>query len=33
LILEYTVGGKKISRAGVALFEFSGEKISRVAEY
>jgi hypothetical protein len=33
LTLEYTVGGKKISRAGVALFEFSGEKISRVAEY
>src|SRR3954452_3681127 len=33
LTLEYTVDGKKISRAGVAFFEFSGEKISRVAEY
>jgi SnoaL-like domain len=33
LILEYTVAGKKISRAGIAVFEFSGDKISRVTEY
>ena len=32
-VLEYTVEGKRISRAGVAMFEFSGDKISRVAEY
>lgn len=31
--LEYTVEGKKISHPGVATFEFSGDKISRVAEY
>lgn len=32
-LLEYTLEDKRISRAGVALFEFSGDKISRVAEY
>jgi len=32
-VLGYTVEGKTISRAGVAMFEFSGDKISRVAEY
>jgi hypothetical protein len=32
-VLEYTVEGKRIARAGVAMFEFSGAKISRVAEY
>jgi hypothetical protein len=32
-VLEYTVEGKRIARAGVAMFEFSGGKISRVAEY
>jgi len=32
-VLEYTVENKKISRPGVAMFEFRGEKISRVAEY
>jgi hypothetical protein len=32
-VLEYTVEGKKIAHAGVATFEFSGGKISRVAEY
>ena len=32
-LLEYTVEGKKIAHAGVATFEFSGGKISRVAEY
>ena len=31
--LEYTVEGKKINHPGVATFEFSGDKISRVAEY
>ena len=33
MTLEYTVGGKHVSRNGVAMFEFSGNKISRVAEY
>ena len=32
-VLEYTVDGKRISRAGVAMFEFTGDKISRLAEY
>jgi hypothetical protein len=32
-VLEYTVEGKRIAHAGVATFEFSGSKISRVAEY
>ena len=32
-VLEYTVEDKKISRPGVAMFEFRGDKISRVAEY
>lgn len=32
-VLEYTVEGKRIARNGVAMFEFSGGKISRVAEY
>jgi hypothetical protein len=32
-VLEYTVEGKEIARAGVATFEFNGGKISRVAEY
>ena len=32
-LLEYTVEGKKTAHAGVATFEFSGGKISRVAEY
>ena len=32
-VLEYTIEGKKTSRPGVAMFEFRGEKISRVAEY
>lgn len=32
-VLEYTVEGKKIARNGVAMFEFNGAKISRVAEY
>lgn len=32
-VLEYTVDGKKLSRAGVAMFEFKGAKISRLAEY
>jgi ketosteroid isomerase-like protein len=32
-VLEYTVKGERISRSGVAMFEFSGSKISRVAEY
>lgn len=33
LTLEYTVEGKKVRRTGVSVFEFSGGKISRVAEY
>jgi len=32
-VLDYTLEGKKVSRAGVAMFEFSKDKISRVAEY
>ena len=32
-VLEYTVEGKKVSRKGVSIFEFSRNKISRVAEY
>jgi SnoaL-like domain len=32
-VLEYRVKGKRISHAGVATFEFTGNKISRVAEY
>jgi ketosteroid isomerase-like protein len=32
-VLEYTVEGKRISRPGVAMFNFSGNKISRLAEY
>ena len=32
-VLEYTVDGKQVSRAGVAMFEFKGNKISRLAEY
>lgn len=32
-VLEYTLEGKKISRAGAAMFEFKGNKISRLAEY
>ena len=33
LTLEYTVEGKHVARNGVAMFEFSGNRISRVAEY
>jgi hypothetical protein len=32
-VLEYTVEGKRIIRPGVAMFNFSGNKISRLAEY
>jgi hypothetical protein len=31
--LHYTVQGKAVSREGISLFEFSGDKISRIAEY
>ena len=32
-VLEYTLAGKRVSRGGAAVFEFSGDKISRLAEY
>lgn len=31
--LDYTVDGKRVVQNGAALFEFRGNKISRVAEY
>jgi ketosteroid isomerase-like protein len=33
LTLEYTIGGKVVRRIGTSIFEFKGNKISRVAEY
>jgi len=32
-VLDYIVEGKRISRPGIATFEFNGDKISRVTEY
>jgi ketosteroid isomerase-like protein len=32
-VLDYTVNGEKIARPGVAMFEFRGDRISRVSEY
>ena len=33
LTLKYSVDGKVVHRNGTSIFEFKGDKISRIAEY